>query len=158
MDEKGEKKFNFLFYMNDPSYDNDDNIYGKFIYHMYTNMDGPDDIEGKRSTFNDIEVPLVLCNTGDLEWRTGGIRYYCPKYDQNSFLHGGFSADKYNWHRLIIHLCDETKRDDCVSREDSVKYFENNIIGLETWSFEASIKEDFSQKLYTSEKSGKNKT
>ena len=39
-----------------------------------------------------------------------------------------------------------------------MKYFETNIIGLETWSFEASIKEVFSQNLYTREKSGENKT
>ena len=42
-----------LFYMNDKNFDNDDNPYGKFIVHQYTNMDGPDDIYGKRKNFND---------------------------------------------------------------------------------------------------------
>ena len=47
--------------MNDPTYDNDDNPYGRFVFHMYTNMDGPDDIEGTRSGFNDYEVPIKPC-------------------------------------------------------------------------------------------------
>ena len=158
MDEKGEKKFNFLFYMNDPSYDNDDNIYGKFIYHMYTNMDGPEDIEGLRPNFNDLEVPLERCGTeGTFDWKSGGINYYCPKYNQSHYLHGGFSASKYNWHRLIIHICDNSpsakmlrsdENKECASREESLQYFENTIVGLETWSNEASIKEDFSKNLY----------
>jgi hypothetical protein len=46
VDEFGVKKFDIKFYMNDKNYDNEDNKYGKFIYHVYTNMDGPDDIEG----------------------------------------------------------------------------------------------------------------
>lgn len=58
VDENGEKTFDLIFYMNDATYDNDDNRYGRFVYHMYTNMEGPDDIEGERTTFNDIEVPL----------------------------------------------------------------------------------------------------
>ena len=106
----GNKKFNLLFYINDKNYDNDDNKYGKFIYHVYTNMDGPDDIEGKRPSFNDFSVPLEKCSTGDLDWRTSGINYYCPQYDESHFLHGGFTADKYNWHRIIIHLCDNSEK------------------------------------------------
>lgn len=109
IDENGNKKFDILFYMNDLDYDNDDNKYGKFVYHMYTNMEGPDDITGKRSNFNDFSIPLENCNAGDLDWRSGGIKYYCPKYDENSFIHGGFSAEKYNWHRLIIHICDDSE-------------------------------------------------
>ena len=138
---------------------------------MFTNMDGPDDIRGKRSNFNDIEVPLEICNSdATADWRSGGIKYYCPKYDNSSFLHGGFSAPKYNWHRLTIHLCDNStkaieqrKREgkkfiECATREKSLEYFENTIIGLETWAFEASIKEDFSRGLYSRDKLGENKT
>lgn len=158
--------------MNDNDFDNDDNKYGKFVYHMYTNMDGPDDILGKRSNFNDIEVPLEICNSDaqNADWRTGGIKYYCPKYDSSTFLHGGFTASKYNWHRLTIHVCDNSEkakkqreRDgkrfiECASRNESLQYFENTIIGLETWAFEASIKEDFSRELYSRDKPGENKT
>lgn len=45
--ENGEQRFKMMFYMNDQTFDNDDNPYGKFIFHMYTNMDGPDDVNGK---------------------------------------------------------------------------------------------------------------
>lgn len=95
--------------MNDPNYDNDDNPYGKFIYHMYTNMEGADDITGKRSGFQDIEVPVEKCSlAGTFDWRSSSINYYCPKYDKSHFLHGGFSANKYNFHRLVVHLCDNS--------------------------------------------------
>ena len=75
---------------------------------MYTNMDGPEDINGTRANFNDIEIPLERCGSGDLDWRSTKLKYYCPKYDKTHFLHGGFSAPKYNWHRLILHLCDDS--------------------------------------------------
>ena len=44
--------------MNDPTFDNDDNPYGKFVFHMYTNMDGPQDTVGQTKGFNDWEVPI----------------------------------------------------------------------------------------------------
>lgn len=171
VDEFGVKKFNIMVYMNDVNYDNDDNKYGKFIYHVYTNMDGPDDIIGKgKSNFNDYTVPLELCNTEELDWRSSSINYYCPKYDETHFLHGGFSASKYNWHRIIVHLCDNSEKAkqeridqnkkfiECATREDSLTYFENTIIGLESLSNEASIKEEFSMTLYDRERQGENKT
>ena len=157
IDEDGNKKFDFLFYMNDPSYDNDDNKFGKFIYHMYTNMEGPEDINGTRPNFNDIEIPLERCGSGDLDWRSSSLKFYCPKYDSNHFLHGGFSAPKYNWHRLILHLCDNSDEakasrtepnKECATRAESLKYFESKIMGLETYSYEASIDEEFSKNLY----------
>ena len=120
-------------------------------------MDGPEDINGTRPNFNDIEIPLEHCGSGDLDWRSSKLKYYRPKYDKTHFLHGGFSAPKYNWHRLVLHLCDDSpearakrspENKECASREESLKYFEENIMGLETWSYEASINEDFSKNLY----------
>jgi hypothetical protein len=47
--------------MNDITYDNDDNPYGKFIMHQYTNMKNKSDVSGDASGFNDIEIPLGNC-------------------------------------------------------------------------------------------------
>lgn len=98
-----------LFYMNDKDFDNDDNPYGKFVFHQYTNMEGPEDIYDNRKGFNDNEIPLQLCDSGEFDWRSKEIKYYCPKFDESHFLHGGFSADKYSWLRLIIHVCDDSE-------------------------------------------------
>ena len=57
----------FKVYINSPDYDNDDNPYGKFRLHIFTNMDNYTDtstdksLGDKLSTFRDIEVPLELC-------------------------------------------------------------------------------------------------
>ena len=34
----GENMLDFILLINDPEFDNDDNPYGKFVYHMYSNM------------------------------------------------------------------------------------------------------------------------
>ena len=64
--------------MNDKTYDNDDNPYGKFIMHMYTNMENINDTRGKRTGFQDIEIPLALCTGKDQDWKPSGIKNYCP--------------------------------------------------------------------------------
>ena len=57
----GEKRFNMLFYINDKTFDNDDNPYGRFVFHQYTNMADADDIYGKTKNFNDFEIPISIC-------------------------------------------------------------------------------------------------
>ena len=64
----GQLKFDFKLMVNDQDFDNDDNPYGKFIFHMYTNMDNLTDIEqnatiaGKNfDEFNDFKIPLIDC-------------------------------------------------------------------------------------------------
>lgn len=39
LNDSGEIKFDFKLMVNDEGFDNDDNPFGKFIFHMYTNMD-----------------------------------------------------------------------------------------------------------------------
>jgi hypothetical protein len=49
-------------YVMDPTFDNDDNPYGKFILHMYTNMNDINDIQGEKPLgYNDIHIPLESC-------------------------------------------------------------------------------------------------
>ena len=94
-------EFDFIVYINTPGFNNYDNQYGQFVLHMYTNMDDQNDTEvgGEKPdgfTFYDIEVPLVEC-TGvgeEVDWREQGdedrILFYCPKFDTDHFLYGGF--------------------------------------------------------------------
>lgn len=144
VDENGEKRFDMIFYINNKDFDNDDNPYGKFIFHQYTNMEGPDDITGKTENFNDVEIPIEECEAQEADWRNKKIKYYCPKFNESHYLHGGWIADKYSYLKLILHICDnsgyarEQRRIegrthiDCATREESLWYFENNVIGVET--------------------------
>ena len=105
----GKKRFDLLFYMNNKTYDNDDNPYGKFVFHQYTNMKGPDDIHGKTPGFNDIEVPIEVCQANKYDWRNAEIKYYCPSFNENHWLKGAFTADQYSSMRLALHLCDDSE-------------------------------------------------
>ena len=58
----------FEIYVNDADFDNDDNPYGKIMFHNYINMDGPlDKGEGeegeaiKINTGRDEIIPLGVC-------------------------------------------------------------------------------------------------
>jgi hypothetical protein len=42
-----------------------------------------------------------------LDWRSNQLNYYCPQFEETHYLHGGFSASKWSWMRLAIHLCDD---------------------------------------------------
>ena len=165
--ETGKKRFDMLFYMNDLEYDNDDNPYGYFSLHLYTNMKNYLDATGKVLGHNDVWIPIGPCDIDGSEdwwWLSGGINYYCPKFDKNHFIHGGFASDKFSLMRLVIHICDDSemanqerisnnkKFKKCVSREESFRYYERTIIGFETFTKEASINPDFSRYLYTSDK------
>ena len=54
----------FNIYVNDENFDNDDNPYGKLVYHNYINMEGPQDksfTNSKNNTLRDEIIPLQLC-------------------------------------------------------------------------------------------------
>jgi hypothetical protein len=57
----GEKKIDFIVYVKNNTFDNDDNPYGKFIFHQYTNMENQNDTKGQITGFMDIEIPLKDC-------------------------------------------------------------------------------------------------
>ena len=43
--EQRKSNFNFELHVNDAEFDNDDNPYGRWVYHMYTNMDSLNDTD-----------------------------------------------------------------------------------------------------------------
>lgn len=155
----GEKNnFDFLVYVNTEGFDNDDNAYGRFVLHMYTNMEDQNDTytedKGQSATYYDIEVPLEKCSGDgmDVNWRNRKIFYYCPRFGPDHFLYGGFWGIKYSKMRMGLHLCDNSteateKRKaegkvhwKCKPEEEIYNYFNNEvIIGLESYSTEASI-------------------
>jgi hypothetical protein len=65
--------------------------------------------------------------------------------------------------RLTTHLCDDRPEArqkriadgkthiNCVSREESIYYFENNVHGIETLSKVLNVNEEFSNHLYHSD-------
>ena len=91
-------------------------------------------------------------------------------FNESHFIHGGFSADKYSWLRLAVHLCDDREEArlekiamgknhlNCAPREESMKFFETNIVALETWSKVASTDDNFSKNLYKSAEDNLNGT
>lgn len=104
-----ETQFSFIAYVDDPSFDNDDNPYGKFILHMYTNMNNISDTIGPRPLrFYDKEVPLEICSAKDLGFRQENLKFYCPAFNESHWIHGGFSADMVSNLRLAIHACDDS--------------------------------------------------
>lgn len=98
----------FKFYLNDQSYDMNDNPYGKVVFHRYTNMADMNDTTGYTEGFTDEEIPLKLCQGKDQAWSGTGIKYYCPDFNETHFIHGGFWTDKYSWLRIALHLCENT--------------------------------------------------
>ena len=79
-------KLDMIILVNNETYDNDDNPYGKFILHMYTNMkdildrstDTVDEDGNPSETlygFEDREIPLVICPTQmNTSWRKSNIK------------------------------------------------------------------------------------
>ena len=82
----GETKLDFVLMVNDEDFDNDDNPYGKFIYHMYSNMDNITDtatnIQSDKTVdaesvykFEDRFIPLVVCPTETIAaWRKRDVK------------------------------------------------------------------------------------
>lgn len=54
----------FELFVNDPEFDNDDNPYGQWIYHKFTNMDNISHTtkDEKPDGYRDEHIPLVPCN------------------------------------------------------------------------------------------------
>ena len=78
----GKKKLDLVAYLKDENFDNEDNPYGKLIFHQYTNMrdlsdTNPDAIISS-SDFWDHEIPLVKCTELQGIWFSKSINYYCP--------------------------------------------------------------------------------
>lgn len=116
LNQSGSVKFDFKLMVNNEDFDNDDNPYGRFIYHLYTNMDNITDTEqnatiaGKDlSEFNDLNIPLVDCHKDlDVMWRKSKIKQYCPDYGDWAFIYGTFYTTRFARLRLALHFCDDT--------------------------------------------------
>ena len=56
---------NFAVMLNNKDFDNEDNPYGQFMFHMYTNMrdfqDNSQDIDIDGYEFDDRIIPLIIC-------------------------------------------------------------------------------------------------
>lgn len=149
----GKKRFDIKAYINNATFDNDDNPYGRFVFHQYTSMSDIEDADGEAIGFIDREIPMVECEGAAEAWKTGIPKYYCPDFDESHFIHGAFWAPKFSWLRLAIHVCDPSEEakalrseenKECKTEQESFDYFEKTIIGLETISKEASIDRHFS--------------
>lgn len=149
-------------YVNDATYDNDDNPYGKLIFHQFTNMENVNDTRGSIKGFKDMEIPLQECAGKKMEWRKGGIKYYCPDYQPDiHFLHGGFYGEKFSWQRIALHLCNDSVEAkaqriaenkvhiECADREAQIDFYKSRIIGMEAVVVEANIDDNFSNNLYS---------
>lgn len=119
--------------------------------HQYTNMADSEDIIGFTPGFNDIEVPIKPCPGKEQAWRSDNLKYYCTDFQDEHYIHGGFSADKFSWMRLVLHQCDPSKQSYCNDPDTSRKYFERTIVGIQSISQEFSIDDEFSRMLYKAE-------
>ena len=84
LNESGHAVLDFTISIQDENFDNDDNPYGKFVYHMYTNMDNITDNSTSNISgdFYDIEIPLVKCTnlSSAIAWKSSTINEYCPDF------------------------------------------------------------------------------
>ena len=77
-------KLDFVIMVNNPDYDNDDNPYGKFVLHMYTNMRDENDTEHDPNQigFDDLTIPLKVCDHPiNTAWRKSNVNHYCPDFN-----------------------------------------------------------------------------
>ena len=139
------KKLDFRVQLFSPTFDNDDNPYGKFVFHMYTNMKDLNDTakvdEDEHAqllhTFEDRVIPIKPCGEElNVAWRESSIKQYCPVYNETKhFLYGNFYTQKYSWMRLAMHFCDSSeearqeriqagkKHIECKTKNESIEYF-----------------------------------
>lgn len=84
LNQTGQPQLRFKFYVEDPKFDNDDNPYGRVVMHMYSNMDNINDtkkgIDQSGRGYNDIEIPIKVCNEFEPEWKADKIYNYCPDF------------------------------------------------------------------------------
>lgn len=113
-------------------------------------MDNVNDTRGAIKGFRDMEITLKECEGKKMEWRKGGIKYYCPDYKPDiHYLHGGFYGEKFSWQRIGLHLCDDSEEGrasrkvhkNCTTVEQQIQYFAKRIIGMEAVVVEANIDE-----------------
>ena len=102
----------FEVYVNDPTFDNDDNPYGKLIFHQFSNMQNMNDTEFKGKGFIDTEIPLIPCvNSENMDWQEGQTKHYCPDFKPDiHFIYGGFYGKQYSWLRMAVHQCDNSTK------------------------------------------------
>ena len=91
--------------VNNPDYDNDDNPYGHFIFHQFTNLKNLNESttitkknvttgSGSSSEFDDRFIPLIPCPESiDAAWRPSNQKQYCPDFGDNSFFYGNFYTE-----------------------------------------------------------------
>lgn len=105
-------KFSFKLFVNDAGFDNEDNPYGKWIYHMYTNMKDINDTDKDVGDigYNDRHIPLVDCSHGTEfdGWTSTGVKNYCPSFSDDDFLYGNWYSKRFAWSRLAFHFCDNS--------------------------------------------------
>ena len=66
LNQSGHNQLGIVLMINNPTFDNDDNPYGKFIYHMYSNMKNLTDTSTRKEDisidgFEDRFIPLIIC-------------------------------------------------------------------------------------------------
>lgn len=156
LNQGGDIKLDFVLMVNNEGFDNDDNPYGEFVFHVFTNMDNLSDtsanITADETTndgaslyqFEDRFIPLAVCHDPiHTSWRKSNVKQYCPDYGANDFLYGNYYSAKFSWLRLALHFCDDSaearkerltagkKHLDCKSKEEINEYFAQNLIGLD---------------------------
>ena len=151
----GDVKLAFQINVNSLDYDNDDNPYGEFMVHLYTNMKdlndtkvyGEDadkaDFEAMQG-FDDRIIPIKRCQHNvAVPWMASDFKRYCPVFDDDTFLYGNFFTARYAWMRIALHFCDDSeeareerrkagkKNVKCAKRDEILEYFASNIIYFE---------------------------
>ena len=87
---------NFLIYIQDPEFDNEDNEYIEIKLHKKTNMIDQNDYKERIYTeIKDEIIPIKVCTGTDYEdeWSSGS-KIYCPDYRENDFLFGDYYSEK----------------------------------------------------------------
>ena len=83
----------FSLYVNDGEFDNDDNPYGRWVLHRYTNMNDIHDEnkENYEKGYRDEHIQLEPCQlSSEFDWTSSGVKVYCPAMTSFDFLYGNF--------------------------------------------------------------------
>jgi hypothetical protein len=97
---------NFKLFVSDNDYDNDDNPYGTWVYHMYTNMKDENDTskDVEVDGYLDKKIPLVPCIIEtEFDWSSGSVINYCPNFSEDDFFYGNWYSKRFAWSRLALH-------------------------------------------------------
>ena len=107
--------FNFYLFLENKTFDNFDNPYGKFVLHRYSNMRDINETVNEAREYSQ-ELTYIIDKEIELEESqeyfhnnlANGIKYYKPKFTEEDYLYGGYLTDKFSWIRLILHECDNS--------------------------------------------------